>query len=794
MKKIIFSLALCMKMSFVFAAASTNIETYTYTLTESDATHQVWTAPPSVRVFKDDAVPTNTDSGVKVYAAKNEQEPFQIVIQPSSTENITVSLDAFGTGISAELYQVKYVPVTQVSDSLGRRGDYPDPLWPLDDGATISASAGENLALWWNVSVAPTVASGEYTANAHIGSITVPVTLHVFNFAIPDEVHTKSQMNFSHNAVLSKYSVPGTSSEYWMYVDMMKQFFIDHRLTSKSVCWPGGITGSGAAPFIDYDCVTRSFSDPHGIWGFDIPADKYLNGNGFNDGTGFPSFMAATFRNNDSSVDQRPDTFCGETRSAADWYTANDTNTAYNVKWFNYMTDLQNYLASSGYLDKAYYYFANEPQDQADYDAVAWYSRAVDYAAPNLKLMVSEGPKPEIYSNATYGPAAIDIWLPVLNQYDPEESHERERTHGEETWIYFLHGTRSPYFNPITLDHPGIESKFTGWFLWKYRIKGIAYYSMNNWSKNPWADPLNDGHNGDLFMFYPPSEDNTDITYGANNHRLVPSIRLELMRDGFEDFEYLYVLNGNKIPEVDVADAADPHVGKVISSTTSYTRDDEFLYNLRRLIGLYNGGEIAEIPDIQPKARHWRSQGPPGNYYINFQDPQGEPLTDPLIVGGNQFEKIGHTDYDATAGAGWYSSPSANWMYRYLTSGPNELQKSILFSDWGRPATFEFDIPNGTYYVAVSVGWEGKTYLHHKIDIEGVSFIDDEATTPDNPYLVRTNIVTISDYKITMNMGIFDEYTMLNYLTIEAVPEPGVMCSIILALGFLAVARHKRNN
>ena len=42
-----------------------------------------------------------------------------------------------------------------------------------------------------------------------------------------------------------------------------------------------------------------------------------------------------------------------------------------------------------------------------------------------------------------------------------------------------LEGTKPPFFNPITLDHPGIESKFTGWFLWKYRIEGIAYYAMN---------------------------------------------------------------------------------------------------------------------------------------------------------------------------------------------------------------------------------------------------------------------------------------------------------------------------
>jgi hypothetical protein len=107
-------------------------------------------------------------------------------------------------------------------------------------------------------------------------------------------------------------------------------------------------------------------------------------------------------------------------------------------------------------------------------------------------------------------------------------------------------------------------------------------------------------------------------------------------------------------------------------------------------------------------------------------------------------------------------------MYRYLSSGPNELQKSILYDDWGRQKTFEFDLPPGTYSVTVSVGWQGRTYSRHKIDIEGVSFIDDEGTTPSTPYLVRTYPLTIRDSKLTMDLGIFDEYTMLNYLDIEA--------------------------
>lgn len=772
------ALGLILGQPFSFQDAwAADTEVYTYQLTQSSGAYQFWTTPPIERVFKDSAVPAATGSEVKVYAARNEFEPFQVVVKPGSSGNVTVSLDPFSAGITAEIYQVKYVTLSQISDSLGRTGPYPDPLWPLASGATVALTANENTAFWFSVFVPPGTAAGDYTTNVRIGGVAIPVRLHVFNFAIPDQLHVASQMNFSYQTILSKYSVPGTGAEYWLYVDKIKQYFMDHRLTPSSVLWPGGLTGGGsfANPFIDYNCGTQTFSDPYGIWGFEDLAQRYLAGSGllggqfvtpFNGGVGFSTYMAAGFVHNDPSQDQRPASFCGQTRSSSDWLQ--NPTSAYNTAWFAYVTAMRNYLASQGYLNQAYHYFANEPQDQADYDAVAWYSRYSHQAASSLKLMVSEGPKPEIYANPSYPNAHIDIWLPVLNEYDPAVSHEREQNYGEATWIYFLHGTRPPYFNPITLDHPGIESKLTGWFLWKYRVRGLAYYSLNDWSKNPWTQPMTDGHNGDTFMLYPPSESNTAIAYGANGHRFVPSIRFELMRDSLEDYEYLYLLAGGQ-PGVGLTNAADSQANKIIAGLTSYTRNSEFMYNLRRLIGQKNGGEIATIPDIQPPPTHPRAEGPPGNYYINFQDPAGQPTDSPLVVNGKTYLKIGSADYSANAGYGWYAPPDVHWLTTYLSSGPNVLQRSILYSDWGRKATFEFDLPNGAYNVTVSVGWQGRTYSNHKVDIEGVSFVNVEATTPSNPYLVRTKPVYISDNKLTMAIGDGSEYTMLNYLTIEAV-------------------------
>ncbi len=831
------TLLLCLSV-LIFSTFSVQAgESLHYHLSQSTDTLDIWTAPPSVRVFKDDPLPSAISSVVMVYAAGNEFEPFQVIARPLVSTQINVDIEAFGSGIETEIHQVKYVNISQPTDLLGSTAPWPDPLWPLEKGDSVSLTADENTSFWITVKVPPGTPSGDYTTHVQLGTVRVPVSLHVFNFSLPEELHVKSQMNFSHNTILDKYGVGCCGSDYWYYVEKIKQYFIDHRLTPKSVLWSGGVTSNGGNPYIDYDC-NGTLTDNDGIWGFEQPAARYLDGTGlmgdtfsksFNGGTGFPSFMAATFRDNDSSEDPRPSEFCGVTRDADDWYSADQPDSQYNQKWFQYMTDLQDYLDRNesgdesgnvnesenesenendlSFLDKAYYYMANEPQDQADYDAVAWYSRQLKLAAPRLKLMVSEEPKPEIYNHPNYfSSGQINIWLPVLNNYNPDISHERELNHGEETWIYWLYGTRPPFFNPITLDHPGIESRLTGWFLWKYRIRGIAYYSLNNWSKNPWTDPLNSNHNGDLFMLYPPALDNTAISLGANNHRFVPSIRFELMRDSLEDYEYLFLLNGGTQPavtldenadsvdeaasvnEADSVDEADFQADKIIKGVASYTRSDSFMYELRRFMGLKIGGEIETIPDIQPEVGHPRAEGAPGEYYINFQDPEGEPGTTRteetwnngyifkyVNLAGHDYLQAGVEQYDTKAGFGWLDETTHFKTGRDPWGSETDERKiTYAYDDYAHhPGIFEFDLPGGTYSVELSVGTPRKIRAHNRVVIEGVSFIDDE---PSEQYIIRRMEVTVFDNKLTVDVGIFNEYTMLNYLDIEAVqtPEPPV--------------------
>jgi hypothetical protein len=205
------------------------------------------------------------------------------------------------------------------------------------------------------------------------------------------------------------------------------------------------------------------------------------------------------------------------------------------------------------------------------------------------------------------------------------------------------------------------------------------------------------------------------------------------------------------------------------------------MYNLRRLIGLYVGGEISSIPDISPPVDHPRAAGTPGDYYINFQDPYGTPSTTYVedtygngypyryvTYAGHDYLQVGTETYDQTAGFGWLDDTDHFLSGRDPWGDEQDERKiTYVYDDYAHhPSIFEFDLPNGTYSVEASVGTPGTVRPHNRLVIEGINFIDDEAS---NYYIVRKYDVTVSDSKLTLDIGVWDYYTMINYLDIEAV-------------------------
>jgi hypothetical protein len=706
----------------------------------------VWTAPTMDKILREATPPDELDVAVRLYAARREFEPFQIAVRPTGDATVTVDLSPFTGPAEIDritLHRVDYVAIAAPSDAAAiPSGQIPDPLFPVPLGSSLSVPAGQNQPLWFTVYVPPDAPPGDYNATLTLTiddvAQAVPIELHVFDFELPAEISFDGNWNASFEALGG-----GASLER---VQALKDFFHEHRLVPSSVAWPAGTNYDGG---ITYDCALGQFTETDNPYDISQLGPKYIDGVGWN-GVGFPSFQAMDFVDN---ATPRPQEFCGVDRGPDHLGTA-----AYNAAWTTMLAALDAYLVAHGWADKAYYYVQNEPQGPPDYDLAAYLAQLTRAAAPNLRIAVSEEPKLEIAENPLAQGASYDLWWANLSHFEPEYARQRQAA-GEEVWWYFLYGDLPPHFNPITLDHPGVETRIAHWAAWKYRIRGFAYYSVTGWGADPIADPRPQGtaQNGDGFLLYPPQGD-----------ALVPSIRWELLREGVEDFEYLRLAAGGAVPQTpDTPAGCDDSVASAVSSTTAYTRDASALQHLRNELGFYLEGQrdacpvlMSEAPGVHPRAA----------YYLNFQDPAGEPSADPLIVADQTWEKIGWEPYAVDRGYGWsgpYIGDPAIMRTVYLADAPvDELQRSVIYNDYGRTDTFNFDIEPGLYTVTVSIGYHAKSYPKHRVIVEGVPVFDSVPTTETEPYKVAAVDVMIADGNVTLEAGQMDEYTMLNWLSI----------------------------
>ena len=162
---------------------------------------------------------------------------------------------------------------------------------------------------------------------------------------------------------------------------------------------------------------------------------------------------------------------------------------------------------------------------------------------------------------------------------------------------------------------------------------------------------------------------------------------MELLREGFEDYEYLYLANNNQYPLVNQSCPIDESVKSVASNLTSWIKDADALMDLKWKLGEYiESNGTSEIPKIEIDVKR-----PRGEYYINFQDTKGHPLADPLFVDGHTYLKIGWEEYNTSNYYGWSGSALGNDSRTktgyYDVDGFSEIEKSYLYDDYGHRIT-----------------------------------------------------------------------------------------------------------
>ncbi len=541
----------------------------------SPSTAILWTTTTMDKVVREAAPPTTTGSAIQMYAAQNEFEPFQIVVRAAADATATLSMTGFtgpGTIEPPEIRRVGYVNIMAPSDASSiMSGQIPDPLYPTSFGVIESVPGGQNQPFWLTVHVPKGAAAGDYTATLTVTvggqAQDVPVKLHAYDFALPDAIGFDGNWNASFEALGGGQSLAVAQT--------LKDFFYDHRLVPSAVAWPAGLNYDGG---ITYDCSTGTFQKQNAPNDFSQLGPEYIDGQGWN-GTGFPSFEVMRFA---SDTAPRPATFCN-----VDLGPDPDGTAAYNAAWSKLLGAVDAALVLAAWQSKGYYVVANAPKSQADFDLAAYLANLTKTAAPDLRIAIVAPPTTQIVGDPLAMGHSYDLWWADLSLFDPTYAATRQAA-GDAVWWTFLAGDQPPYFNPVTIDHSGIESRIPFWAAWKYRIKGFAYESVTGWGTDPVNDPTPAGttQNGGGFLLYPPTADG----------QLVTSIRWELLREGAEDFEYLLMTNNGMEPKTpSLLSLCDLTVDSAVSSLTSYTRDTSAFKHLRDQLGLLMEGKLMPI-------------------------------------------------------------------------------------------------------------------------------------------------------------------------------------------------------
>lgn len=511
-------------------------------------------------------------SQVKLRAARDETESFQLVVMPAGQkmENVTVVAPPLqGTEgiVLMEWRIVEYVKLPKPSYPTEHVGWWPDPLMPAEP---FDVAVDRRQPLWFTVTVPPDAHPGLYRGKITIKhgthSLTVPVELRVWDFSIPRPGTLATPFGLYKGALAEAYFGRDghdrlTVADFTRWCEFMGRY----RLGPKN------------AP---NEYVSRKKDG--NVWKVDLSktrkvvaglARKY-----------YSDYSLGVYRLPSAPAFKKPDF---------------NVDTSLWVEHAKAKIEEWNRLA----LPKEVFIYGVDEPDKEDYPTLAAIYKAMHEAVPETPIMQTVCSQPAAESLASLV-GLVDIWCPISSLAE-SEFYTNRRKAGDTLWTYVCCYPEPPYAN-FFIDRPAIEHRVLFWQTRKLRATGLLYWCVFYWkganmpgtSRKPWPEhPLEmQNHfayaelgkkNGDGILIYP----GPDLTP-------IPSLRLEVIRDGIEDYEYLALLSKlvEQAEQRPTAKQPGPELMKkarelcevpeIISrSMREYTQDPQHIFSRRREIG-----------------------------------------------------------------------------------------------------------------------------------------------------------------------------------------------------------------
>lgn len=194
---------------------------------------------------------------------------------------------------------------------------------------------------------------------------------------------------------------------------------------------------------------------------------------------------------------------------------------------------------------------------------------------PQSYAFTDYAPYPERAANPDRYPSAGNYSFyseRILKKYGQfEDRYNTFRENGNKMWWYICIGPEYPYANFFS-SYQGSGVRAVLWQQYHYDIDGLLYWSVNNWqgiTKNSIKN------NGDGVLLY------WGELFGQE-FGPVASVRLEYVRDGIEDFQYL-----TQLEKLTDRETAMKYADNVTTSVLQFSEDYNDTENTRSDLGFY---------------------------------------------------------------------------------------------------------------------------------------------------------------------------------------------------------------
>lgn len=492
---------------------------------------EVWGAPATEKILQDFEDTQHYQAlkepvNLTIDTAKNDYENDQIIISANNKVK-EYTLEFFdlqqvdGENVfkkeNITAYNLGYCEITVPSCDVGTAGWYPDMLLPFDkavEAGENTVEAGENQAIFFSFYTPDNQATGIYKGKIVLTvdgeKIDVPISLRVRNTTVSSVVHSKSRFSNTWHFFLGEYD--GTQHMLDQYTEMMLDYYISPGFFMRDVTY----TEENAKYYAEKAYEFGSRDDCSTIC---IPKRNY-------DTTVFATYIKAiaykSIEKNYNLIKKcyalGPDEPAVHNNLAGMKQFAETFETGVNLA----ITDMQ--------AEKEDYLNTHKDVDADFYDEVV-------SAIGEMRHVTT------VAYREDYEPY-VDIWCPLFHNFEPgyELGHYDNET---ELWFYGAISPRTPYPS-YHITNTQINTRMIGWLQSIYNVAGNLYWSVNNYSvggggdsgfldeyyeTNPYHYPRFDGEG---FLFYPGAK------YGIDGP--IPTLRLDAIRDGYEEYELMYAL------------------------------------------------------------------------------------------------------------------------------------------------------------------------------------------------------------------------------------------------------------